>query len=61
MAPEAGIAEPGEDGTLTLHCATQWPEADLRQAAAALGEPLERLIVALGFKDGWMSAVPPMI
>jgi CO/xanthine dehydrogenase Mo-binding subunit len=43
LAPEAGIAVPEPDGTLTLHVATQWPEADLRQAAVALGEPLDRL------------------
>jgi CO/xanthine dehydrogenase Mo-binding subunit len=43
LAPEAGIAVPEADGTLTLHVATQWAEADLRQAAAALGEPLDRL------------------
>ena len=43
LTPEAGIAIPGDDGRLVLHTATQWPEADLRQAAVALGEPLERL------------------
>ena len=43
LAPEAGIAYPEPDGSLTLHVATQWPEADLRQAAAALGEPRARM------------------
>jgi len=43
LAPEAGSAVPEPDGTLTLHVATQWPEADLRQAALALGEPRDRL------------------
>jgi CO/xanthine dehydrogenase Mo-binding subunit len=43
LAPEAGFAERDGDGRLTLHVATQWPAADLRQAAAALGEPVERL------------------
>lgn len=43
LAPEAGVAMPDGDGRLTLHVATQWPEADLRQAAAALGEPRARL------------------
>ncbi len=40
LAPEAGLAMPDQHGGLVLHVATQWPEADLRQAAAALGEPL---------------------
>ena len=43
LAPEAGLALPDDHGRLTLHVATQWPEADMRQAAAALGEPLENL------------------
>ncbi len=43
LAPEAGLAVPEPDGGLTLYVATQWPETDLRQAAAALGEPLARL------------------
>lgn len=43
LGPEAGLAVPDENGCLTLWVATQWPEEDLRQAAAALGEPLERL------------------
>ena len=43
LAPEAGVAEPGADGGLTLFVATQWPQEDLRQAARALGEPLEAL------------------
>jgi CO/xanthine dehydrogenase Mo-binding subunit len=43
LAPEAGIAERDADGRLVLFVATQWPEQDLRQAAAALGEPVERL------------------
>jgi len=43
LGPEAGLAVPDEDGCLTLWVATQWPEEDLRQAAVALGEPLERL------------------
>ena len=43
LAPEAGIAEPDARGRLTLYVATQWPEQDLRQAAAAIGEPIERL------------------
>ncbi len=43
LAPEAGIAIPVDDGGLVLHVATQWPESDLRQAAVALGEPLEKL------------------
>jgi CO/xanthine dehydrogenase Mo-binding subunit len=43
LAPEAGVAYPDADGRLTIHVATQWPEADLRQAAAALGEPRDRL------------------
>lgn len=43
MAPEAGLAERDDEGRLTLHVATQWPQEDLRQAAAALGEPVDRL------------------
>ena len=43
LATEAGLAEPDADGRLVLHVATQWPEQDLRQAAQALGEPIERL------------------
>jgi len=43
LAPEAGLAEPDADGRLTLYVATQWPEADLQQAARALGEPADRL------------------
>ena len=43
MAPEAGLAERDSKGRLTLHVATQWPEADLRQAAAALDEPIDNL------------------
>jgi len=43
LAPEAGLAEPGADGRLTLLVATQWPQEDLRQAARALGEPLDAL------------------
>jgi CO/xanthine dehydrogenase Mo-binding subunit len=39
LAPEAGLAWPEADGSLTLHVATQWPDADLRQAATALGIP----------------------
>ncbi len=43
LAPEAGLAERDGEGRLTLYVATQWPEQDLRQAAVALGEPLESL------------------
>ncbi|HEY8491860.1 MAG TPA: xanthine dehydrogenase family protein molybdopterin-binding subunit [Dehalococcoidia bacterium] len=43
LGPEAGIAAADGSGRLTLWVATQWPEEDLRQAARALGEPLERL------------------
>jgi len=43
LAPEAGVAERDEHGRLTLYVATQWPEQDLRQAARAIGEPVERL------------------
>ena len=43
LAPEAGIALLDADGRLTLLVATQWPQEDLRQAAAALGEPIESL------------------
>jgi CO/xanthine dehydrogenase Mo-binding subunit len=43
MAPEAGYAEVDGEGRLVLHVATQWPPADLRQAAVALGEPVDRL------------------
>ncbi len=43
LAPEAGIASHDDDGGLTLHVATQWPEQDLRQAVAALGEPRGKL------------------
>ena len=43
LAPEAGTVEIDGDGRLVLFVATQWPEADLRQAAAALGAPLARL------------------
>ena len=43
LAPEAGMAVPDADGGLTLFVATQWPEEDLRQAAAALGEPVDKL------------------
>jgi CO/xanthine dehydrogenase Mo-binding subunit len=43
LAPEAGLAEPAPDGRLTLFVATQWPQEDLRQAARALGEPVETL------------------
>ncbi len=43
LAPEAGLAEPGGDGGLTLYVATQWPQQDLRQAALALGEPVAAL------------------
>ena len=45
LATEAGLAVPSPDGTLRLHVSTQWPEADLRQAAAALGEPYEALSI----------------
>jgi len=43
LAPEAGVAGLDGQGHLTLWTATQWPAEDLRQAALALGEPLERL------------------
>ena len=43
LAPEAGLAYVDDEGRLTVEVASQWPEADLRQAAAALGEPVERL------------------
>ena len=43
LAPEAGFADREGEGRLTLHVATQWPQADIRQAAAALGEPIEQL------------------
>jgi CO/xanthine dehydrogenase Mo-binding subunit len=43
MAPEAGLAQCDDQGRLTLHVATQWPQEDLRQAAAALGDPIDRL------------------
>jgi len=43
LAPEAGVAERDEHGRLTLYVATQWPEQDLRQAARAIGEPVEGL------------------
>ncbi|HEX4933509.1 MAG TPA: molybdopterin cofactor-binding domain-containing protein, partial [Gemmatimonadaceae bacterium] len=43
LAPEAGVAWPEPDGSLVLHVATQHAEADLRQAAEALGESRERL------------------
>ena len=43
LGPEAGLVEIEPDGRLTLYVATQWPEHDLRQAALAIGEPVERL------------------
>lgn len=43
LAPEAGLAVPEPDGTLTLYVSTQWPEVDLAQAARALAIPRERL------------------
>ena len=43
LAPEAGLAYVDDEGRLTIEVASQWPEADLNQAAAALGEPVERL------------------
>jgi CO/xanthine dehydrogenase Mo-binding subunit len=43
ISPEGGLAYVEAEGRLTIETATQWPEADLRQAAAALGEPVERL------------------
>lgn len=43
LGPEAGIAVPEQDGSLTLNVATQWPQEDLRQAAEALGEPVDGL------------------
>jgi CO/xanthine dehydrogenase Mo-binding subunit len=43
LSPEAGLAYVDDKGRLTVEVASQWPEADLRQAAAALGEPIERL------------------
>ena len=43
LSPEAGLAYVDGEGRLTIEAATQWPEADLRQAAAALGESRERL------------------
>src|SRR5688572_10337704 len=43
LSPEAGLAYMDNQGRLTIEVASQWPQADLRQAAAALGEPLDRL------------------
>ena len=43
LAPEAGLAARDDEGRLTVYVATQWPEQDLRQAARAIGEPVERL------------------
>jgi CO/xanthine dehydrogenase Mo-binding subunit len=45
LAPEAGLAVPETDGSLVLHVATQWPESDLRQAAAVLGEGVENFAI----------------
>lgn len=52
LSPEAGLAYVDNNGRLTIEVATQWPEADLRQAAAALGEPLERLRMVQGTIGG---------
>jgi CO/xanthine dehydrogenase Mo-binding subunit len=43
LLPEAGLGYLDEAGRLVVEVASQWPEADLRQAAAALGEPVDRL------------------
>ncbi len=42
LAPEAGLAWVDENGRLSIEVASQWPQADLRQAAAVLGMPIER-------------------
>ncbi|MFN0179948.1 MAG: xanthine dehydrogenase family protein molybdopterin-binding subunit [Gemmatimonadales bacterium] len=43
LAPEAGLATPDGSGGFVLQVSTQWPEVDIRQAAKALGEPVDRL------------------
>lgn len=43
LAPEAGLAWVDDAGRFVLEVASQWPQADLRQAAHVLGVPLDRL------------------
>jgi CO/xanthine dehydrogenase Mo-binding subunit len=43
LSPEAGLAWVDTGGRFVLEAASQWPQADLRQAAVVLGVPLDRL------------------
>lgn len=43
LAPEAGLAWTDDDGRLVVEVASQWPQADLRQAAEVLGVPAGQL------------------
>lgn len=43
LGPESGLAIPSDDGGVELYVATQWLHVDLRQVAASLGLPPERV------------------
>lgn len=43
LSPEAGLAWMDDDGRYVVEVASQWPQADLRQAAVVLGVDVDRL------------------
>ena len=56
LGPEAGLAVPGPDGSVTLHIATQWLHEDLRQIAPCLGLPEEKVRLVLAGVGGAFGA-----
>jgi xanthine dehydrogenase D subunit len=56
LGPESGLAVPGEDGGVDLYVATQWLHADLRQVAACLGLPPEKVRITLAGVGGAFGA-----
>jgi CO/xanthine dehydrogenase Mo-binding subunit len=56
LGPEAGLAIPGQDGSVTLHIATQWLHEDLRQIAPCLGLPEKKVRLVLAGVGGAFGA-----
>jgi xanthine dehydrogenase D subunit len=56
LGVEAGLAIPAGDGSVDLHCATQWLHVDQRQIAACLGLPLDQVRIHLSGVGGAFGA-----
>ncbi len=56
LGPEAGLALPHPDGSVTLHVATQWLHEDRAQIAASLALPEEKVKLVLAGVGGAFGA-----